>query len=71
LIQLLLKKFARKINTDALRRVFAFFKSKFDIPDASEETAKSIENMISFMTKLCKVKDESEKQGKNYESDDG
>jgi hypothetical protein len=55
LLQLLMKKFAKKINIDALRRVFAFFKSKFDMPDAPEETKKIIANMVLFMTKLCKV----------------
>jgi hypothetical protein len=66
LTQLIIKKFSRRINKEALRRVFAFFRSKYDdISEVSEENVKHISNMVNFLERLCKedknvTKDEEE-----------
>ena len=48
------KKFAKKVNKDALRRVFEFFKNKYDhVEDIDLNAAQAITNLWNFMEKVC------------------
>ena len=62
----------KKINKEAIKRVYAFFKSKFEnITDLSEGEMKCITDMIYFLDKNCKedrnVSKEEEESDDNEE----
>lgn len=61
-MQILLKKLVKKITKDALRRVYMFFKSKYEkVLSQSDD----VQNMASFMEKTCK-----EEQGNNRDDEE-
>ena len=59
----------KKINKEAIKRVYAFFKSKFEnISDLHEGAMSYISGMISFLDKNCKENRNMSKE--EEESDD-
>ena len=64
-IQQIIKRLVKRISKESLRRVYVFFRSKYEeVPDVAD-AKKEINSMIAFLEKVCK-----EDKNNNHEKED-
>ena len=68
---MILKKFAKKINKEALKRVLSFFRDKYrGINELSEENQKRIGSMNNFLEKISEIGKNTENREQEVKEDE-